>query len=108
MDFHIRKHARHFLNDATVNKLEKFLRMDDFDLTNDFFYYDLIAGLTKLLITVDKYNKGKIAFEQSNNVPQATDQEPDNTEVTFVSLKNFCAEFVVKNPTLKMALKYLF
>ena len=91
-----------------MNKLEKFLRMDDFDLTNDFFYYDLIAGLTELLIAFDKYNKDKIAFEQSNNAPQAANQEPDNTEVTFVSLKNFCAEFVVKNPILKMTLKYLF
>ena len=75
--------------------------MNDFDVTNDFFYYDLIAGLTELLITVDKYNKDKIAFEQSNSVPQAADQEPDNTEVTFVSLKNFCAEFLLKIQHLK-------
>ena len=42
--FDLREHSRHFLNDATANKLEKFLRMDDFELTNDFFSYcDLIA-----------------------------------------------------------------
>ena len=52
LDFHIREHVRHYLNDSTTNKLDKFLRMDDFDATNDFFYCDLIAGLTELALAV--------------------------------------------------------
>ena len=102
LDFHIREHARHFLNDATVNKLEKFLRMDDFDLTNDFFYYDLIAGLTELFIAVKRYLKKQSEHEyESLDVPQ--EQDP----LTFASLKDICTKIANKNPTLKIVLKYL-
>ena len=102
LDFHIREHARHFLNDATVNKLEKFLRMDDFDLRNDFFYYDLIAGLTELFIAVKRYLK-----KQSEHKYESLDVPQEQDPLTFASLKDICTKIANKNPTLKIVLKYL-
>ena len=59
LDFNIREHVHHYLNDAMAYKLDKFLWMDDFDATNDFFYGDLIAGLTELAMAVKTYETEK-------------------------------------------------
>ena len=64
--FDLREHSRHFLNDATANKLEKLLRMDDFELTDDIFSYcDLIAGITELKIGVESYQKAQALFHRT-------------------------------------------
>ena len=96
-NFHLKEHARHFLNDATASKLEKFMRMDDFDLSNSFFYHDQVAGLTELILAVKRYHKERSTRDAQHQMPS----------INIKTLKEFCDNQGGNCPTMCVISKYL-
>ena len=95
------------------------------------FYCDLIAGITELKTGVESYQKAHALLkEQENSDETIIDQDIMDSTTTcgctqdqaltpvdednhglvssFSELKAFCLEYSEDNPTLQIALKYLF
>ena len=53
--FHVEKHAVSYLDDPSWPKVKYLLSMKDFDTSHDFFYHDIISGLTELYIAYLQY-----------------------------------------------------
>ena len=53
--FHLEKHAAAFLDNPSASKVQYLLSMKDFDASNQFYYHDVIAGITELLLAVLKH-----------------------------------------------------
>ena len=111
---HIKEHARQFLDDATLNRLDKFLRMDDFDLTNKFFLHDEIAGLTELQIAVKRFLKEKQACSSAlegdlnKSTCELGFQFTEGMADSVDGLLKFCSEYGKVFPIIKIMVKYLF
>ena len=93
--FHIEKHAVSYLDGQSWPKVKYLLSMKDFDTSNEFFYHDIISGLTEL----------SIAYLQYEN-------KSPNTHISLQSIDardliQFCDEHSAYNPSLKIVSDYL-
>ena len=87
--FHIEKHAVSYLDDPSWPKVKYLLSMKDFDTSNEFFYHDIISGLTELSIAYLQYK---------NNSP---DTHISLQSIDARDLIQFCDKHSANNPTFK-------
>ena len=73
--------------------------MKDFDTSNQFYYHDVIAGITELLLAYLKHrSKDENSFHESNAVE----------DVDITKVWEFCKEYGKYQPELKVIDSYLF
>eukprot|EP00112_Aurelia_sp_Birch-Aquarium-sp1_P005482 Seg1622.9 transcript_id=Seg1622.9/GoldUCD/mRNA.D3Y31 product="hypothetical protein" protein_id=Seg1622.9/GoldUCD/D3Y31 len=98
--FHLEKHAVSFLDDPTTSKVQYLLSMKDFVSSNEFYYHDILAGLTELFLAY-------LAF--ANEIREGS--VPESTTLNCINLsgvKEFCETMSKFHPALKLVSDYLF
>ena len=98
--FHLEKHAVSFLDDPTTSKVQYLLSMKDFVSSNEFYYHDILAGLTELFLAF-------LAF--ANEIQEGS--FPEGTTLNCIDLsgvKEFCETMSKFHPALKLVSDYLF
>ena len=85
LQFHLEKHA--YLDDPTPAKLQKFIKLDDFGSSNDFFLTDVLAGISELLLVCSKASK-------------------ESDTITFTDLHSFYESYEDHHPEMKLIKQY--
>ena len=95
--FHIEKHAAAFLDNPSACKIQYLLSMKDFDSSNQFYYHDILAGITELLGAIQKYERKVTNLEEAGK-----------HDLNLEQVKEFCEHFAKYEPELKVIINYLF
>ena len=95
--FHLEKDAVAFLDDPTTPKVQLLLSMKDFDTSNQFFYHDVLAGLTELALAYIHHSNEDLPTESASLKC-----------IDIASIREFCDKFVQFHPGLKVITDYLF
>ena len=99
--FHLQNHAVAFLDGPSASKVQFLLSMKDFDSSNQFFYHDVMAGLTELIIAFLKYHSRET---QDSQVPEALTIQ----DVDILKVWDFCKSKSKYQPALSLVANYLF
>ena len=98
--FHLEKHAVAFLDDPTAIKVQYLLSMKDFVAANQFYYHDILAGLTELFSAFICY-ANEIEDEYLSGCTALSDIKID-------TVMKFCDKFSEFHPSLNLISNYLF